>query len=149
MATHDPLSERPVSLAAPPQCGRGWFGPFRALRHRNYRLFFCGQVVSLAGSWMQLAALMWLAFQLTGTSRWPAIVAAAQLVPGLFLGAWGGVLADRCPRRRLVFYTQLLLMVLAFLLAGFVYACAETVWHLLVVALAIGVVNAVDMPARL
>src|SRR5262249_51961887 len=117
MATHDPLSDRPVSLAGPPHEGRGWFGPFRALHHRNYRLFFCGQIVSLAGSWMQLAALMWLAFQLTGTSRWPAIVAAAQLLPGLFLGAWGGVLADRCSRRRLVFYTQAALMVLAFLMA--------------------------------
>jgi len=74
-------------------------GTFRALRHRNYRLFFLGQMVSVVGSWVQLTALMWLAFHLTGTSRWPALVAAAQLIPGFLLGAWGGALADRRDER--------------------------------------------------
>lgn len=149
MGTSDSLSDRQLSVVGSTRRCHGWFSPFRALRHRNYRLFFCGQIVSLAGSWMQLAALMWLAFQLTGTSRWPAIVAAAQMVPGILLGVWGGVLADRLPRRRLVFCTQFSLMILAFLLAGFVFTCTETVWNLFAISLAIGVVNAVDLPARL
>src|SRR5438093_4122571 len=97
-------------------------GTFRALRHRNYRLFFLGQMVSVVGSWVQLTALMWLAFRLTGTSRWPALVAAAQLLPGFLLGAWGGVLADRLPRRRLLFQSQTLLLVLALTLAGLAFA---------------------------
>src|SRR3954451_8129396 len=78
-------------------------GTFSSFRHRNYRLFFLGQMVSVVGSWAQLTALMWLAFHLTGTSRWPALVAAAQLIPGCLLGAWGGALADRLPRRALIF----------------------------------------------
>src|SRR6266852_2738326 len=97
-------------------------GTFRALRHRNYRLFFLGQMVSVVGSWVQLTALMWLAFQLTGTSRWPALVAAAQLIPGFLLGAWGGALADRLPRRALIFQTQALLLVLALALTGLAFA---------------------------
>src|SRR5262249_49342211 len=117
--------------------------------HRNYRLFFLGQIVSVFGSWVQLTALMWLAFQLTGTSRWPALVAAAQLIPGFLLGAWGGALADRLPRPGLIFQTQLLLLLLALALAGLAFAGVATVWHLLVISTASGVVNAVDLPARL
>src|SRR6266540_6996027 len=80
MAVHDPLSGQEGSLTGPsPECG--CLSPFRALRHPNYRLFFFGQMVSLVGSWMQTTALMWLAFHLTHTSRWPALVAAAQMAP--------------------------------------------------------------------
>lgn len=148
MAVHDPLSGREPSAASPPP-GHGWLSPFRALRHPDYRLFFFGQMVSLVGSWMQTTALMWLAFHLTQTSRWPAIVAAAQLAPACLLGAWGGLLADRWSRRRLVFQTQTALMILALVLAALVYASEETVWLLLVISLAIGVINAIDLPARL
>src|SRR5262245_2780253 len=88
-------------------------GTFPALRHRNYRLFFFGQLVSVTGSWVQMTALMWLAFHLTGTSRWPALVAAVQLAPALLLGPWGGVLADRRPKRALLVQTQGALLVLA------------------------------------
>ncbi len=132
-----------------PRRGAGGRGPFRALRHRNYRLFFVGQSVSLVGSWVQMTALMWLAFDLTGTSRWPALVAAVQLAPAFLLGAWGGVLADCVPKRALVFQTQAALLLLALVLAGLVLAGAATVWHLLAISAAIGVVNAVDLPTRL
>ena len=81
-------------------------GTFRALRHRNYRLYFAGQVVSLTGSWVQTAALTWLAYTLTAGSSLPARVTAAQVVPTLILGAWGGSLADRLPRRSLIFLSQ-------------------------------------------
>ncbi len=149
MAAHESLPSHEVAVAGSPEDGRSWFSPFRALRHRNYRLFFFGQMISLAGSWIQLAALMWLAYHLTGTSRWPGLVAAAQMLPAFLLGPWGGALADRLPKRRLVFWTQSALMVLAMVLALIVYAEEETVWHLLAISLAIGVVNAVDLPARL
>src|SRR5262245_7828588 len=137
-----------AGLDSPRRSG-GRLGTFRALRHRNYRLFFLGQMVSVVGSWMQLTALMWLAFHLTGTSRWPALVAAAQLIPCFLLGAWGGALADRWPRRALIFQTQTALLVLALALAALTFAGTATVWHLLAIAVASGVVNAVDLPARL
>src|SRR5438105_3609973 len=80
----------------------GLAATFRSLRHRNYRLYFFGQLVSLVGTWMQTTALIWLAFDLTGESKWPAWVSAAQIVPTLFLGLWGGTLADRWPKRTLI-----------------------------------------------
>src|SRR5579883_3144516 len=88
---------------------------FRALRHRNYRLYFFGQFVSVTGSWAQSAALMWLAYQLTHENRWPALVGAMQVLPTAVLGAWGGSLADRMPKRGLIFLTQAALLLLALL----------------------------------
>src|SRR3954471_19606427 len=96
--------------------GLGRLGTFRALRHRNYRLYFAGQLVSLTGSWVQTAALTWVAYELTGQNGFTAFVAAAQVVPTLLLGVWGGGLADRWPRRALIFATQALLLALAALL---------------------------------
>src|SRR5438876_9279588 len=86
--------------------GRWRLATFRALAHRNYRLYFTGQLVSLTGSWVQTAALTWLAYKLTGQSFWPGLIGAAQVVPTLLLGVWGGSLADRWPRRQLIFFTQ-------------------------------------------
>jgi MFS family permease len=122
---------------------------FRALRHRNYRLYFFGQLISLTGSWVQTAALMWLAYALTGQSQWPALVLAAQVLPTSLLGAWGGILADRWPKRSLIFTTQAALLVLAVLLGVQVLYGRVTPWHLLAVSAASGVVNAIDLPARL
>src|SRR5947199_7696481 len=82
-----------------------WVVPFRALRHRNYRLYFFGQLVSLTGSWVQTTALMWLAYELTKQSRWPALISAVQVLPTVVLGLWGGHVADRWPRRALIFST--------------------------------------------
>src|SRR5437899_2510098 len=91
----------PASTEAPPFSPDlpWWALPFRALRHRNYRLYFAGQLVSVVGSWVQTTALMWLAYRLTRQSQWPALVATAQMLPTFFLGAWGGALADRVPKR--------------------------------------------------
>src|SRR4051794_38241668 len=88
-------------------------GTFRALRHRNYRLYFFGQTVSLVGSWMQTTVLTWLAYDLTGEARWSAVILAAHVLPTLLLGILGGGLADRLPRRPLIFLTQLGLLVLS------------------------------------
>src|SRR4051812_30843571 len=85
-----PPAESP-SPPLPAPVLRGWRMTFRSLRHRNYRLFFFGQLVSLIGSWVQTTALLWLAHELTGDSTWPGLVAAGQILPTFFLGAWGGV----------------------------------------------------------
>jgi MFS family permease len=122
---------------------------FRALRHRNYRLYFTGQAISLTGSWLQTAALTWLAYDLTGRSRWPALVAAGGVLPTFLLGAWGGGLADRWPKRRLIFACQAALLVLALVLAGVVACGAAAPWNLLLISFLCGLVNAVDLPARL
>src|SRR5438309_9635181 len=79
---------------------------FRSLRHRNYRRYFLGQLVSFTGSWMQSAALMWLMYDRTADPRWPGWLLVAQVGPTLLLGTWGGALADRWPKRRLVLATQ-------------------------------------------
>src|SRR2546429_3487578 len=84
----------------------GFAGTFRSLRHRNYRLYFFGQLISLTGSWVQTTALMWLVYELTQQSMWAALIAAAQVLPTFLLGAWGGALADRWPKRHLIFLTQ-------------------------------------------
>jgi MFS family permease len=105
--------------------------------------------VSLTGSWVQTAALTWVAYEWTGQNRFTALVAAAQVVPMLFLSVWGGALADRWPRRALIFGTQFLLLALAGLLGGLVLLGLATPAALLAIALLIGVVNAVDTPARL
>jgi MFS family permease len=135
----------------PPLCPTlpWWALPFSALRHRNYRLYFGGQLVSLIGSWVQTTALMWLAYHLTRQSQWPALIATAQILPTFFLGAWGGALADRVSKRALIFTTQAALLVLAVLLGGLVLSGHVTPWQLLAISLAAGVVNAIDLPARL
>src|SRR5450432_481891 len=75
---------------------------FRSLKHRNYRLYFFGQIVSYTGSWAQSAALMWLVYDRTADSLWPALLLIAQVAPTLLLGPLGGALSDRYPRKRVV-----------------------------------------------
>lgn len=133
-----------------PKTFRHWrTDTFRALRHRNYRLYFCGQFISVTGSWAQSAALMWLAYALTKESSWPALVGAMQVLPTFVLGAWGGSLADHWPKRPLIFLSQATLLLLAIVLGGLVLLGHITPWHLLAVATAAGIVNAIDLPARL
>lgn len=127
----------------------GLAATFRSLRHRNYRLYFFGQLVSLTGTWMQNAALVWLAFHLTGESKWAALVNAAQILPTFFFGAWGGALADRWPKRSLIFLTQSAFLVLALVLAGLTFARVITPGQLLLVTTINGLVQAIDLPARL
>jgi MFS family permease len=106
-------------------------------------------MVSLVGTWVQTTALMWLAFELTHEAKWPPLVLAVQMLPGFFLGTWGGYLADRWPKRRLIFWTQAAYLVLALVLAGLALGGVVRPWHLLVIGAANGVVNAADLPARL
>lgn len=122
---------------------------FRALRHRNYQLYFWGQFISVTGSWAQSAALTWLAYELTGESLWASLVGAMQVLPTFLLGVWGGSLADRWPKRPLIFLSQATLLLLAILLGSLVLLGQITPWHLLAIATAAGIVNALDLPARL
>jgi MFS family permease len=122
---------------------------FRSLRHRNYRRYFLGQLVSFTGSWMQSAALMWLMYDRTGDLRWPSWLLVAQVGPTLVLGAWGGHLADRWPKRKLVFRTQAAFLVNSVLLTLLVASDLALPSLILGLQVVNGVVQAVDLPARL
>ncbi len=140
------LSNEPASS---PGSARGLAATFRSLRHRNYRLYFFGQLISLVGTWMQTTAMMWLAFELTQASTWPALVGTAGILPTFLFGAFGGALAERVPKRSLIFATQSAFLVLALLLAVLGYAGIVTAWQLLLVSAVTGLVQAIDLPARL
>src|SRR6185312_17280280 len=121
MSQHATAPVTPPLSSPLPKTSRQWrTDTFRALRHRNYRLYFCGQFISVTGSWAQSAALTWLAYALTKESSWPALVGAMQVLPTFVLGAWGGSLADRWPKRSLIFLAQATLLFLAVLLGGLV-----------------------------
>ncbi|MBA4064996.1 MAG: hypothetical protein C0501_15045 [Isosphaera sp.] len=122
---------------------------FRSLRHRNYRRYFLGQIVSFTGSWMQSAALMWLLYDRTGDPRWPAWLLVAQVGPTLLLGPWGGGLADRVPKRRLVLTTQSAFLAHAVLLTLLVATDLATPPLVLGLMAVSGVIQAADLPARL
>jgi MFS family permease len=122
---------------------------FRSLRvSRNFRVFWYGAVVSNVGTWMQSVAQGYLVYQLTGSTFMLGAVGFAQSMPFLVFSLWGGVLADRLERRRLMTWTQTGSMLLAFLLAGLTFAGIVTVWHILAIALVNGTVNAFNVPVR-
>jgi MFS family permease len=122
-----------------------WRGAFR---HRNFRLFWFGQLISLVGTWMQTLAQAWLILLLTHDPLWLGFVAAVQFLPVLILGLFGGVIADILPKRTTIVATQVASMLLAFALAALTFANVVQVWHILVLAALLGAVNAVDMPTR-
>ena len=128
--------------------GVTWRDTFAALKHRNFRLFFIGQLVSLIGSWMQNTAQGWLVYQLTGSKVLLGTVAAVGSLPMLLLSVWGGSVADRHPKRSVVFFTQGGMMLLAFAFAALVWSGGIRPWHILVLAALGGVAMAFDMPAR-
>jgi MFS family permease len=123
-------------------------GTFRSLRNRNYRLFWFGQLVSLCGTWMQTVALGWLVLELHGRGSTLGLVVAAQFVPTLVAGPWGGLLADRFDKRRILVTTQTFLAVIAAVLAGLTLAGVVRLWMLYVISLATGVVAVFDNPTR-
>ncbi len=127
--------------------GRIWQA-LRALRHRNFQLFFSGQFLSLIGTWMQTVAQAWLVYRLTGSSLLLGAVGFASQVPVFLVAPIGGTIADRHDRQRLVIATQTVSMILAFILAGVTLTHVVQVWHIFVLAALLGVVNAFDIPAR-
>ena len=120
----------------------------RALRHRNYRLLFFGQLVSLCGVWMQITAQGWLVLRLTNSPLWLGLIAAAQSLPVLLLSLPAGALADKAPKRTLLLITQSVSMISALLLALLLFTGQIQGWHVLVAALLGGVVSAVENTAR-
>jgi MFS family permease len=121
---------------------------FRALRHRNYRLFFSGQIISLVGTWMQSVAQSWLVYRLTGSSLLLGLVGFASQIPVFLLGSIGGAVADRYSRHRIVIGTQTFAMVLAFILSALTLLGHIQVWQIMTLAALVGIVNAFDVPAR-
>ncbi len=121
---------------------------FSSLRVPNYRKYFSGQVISITGNWMQIVGEMWLMVKLTGSGAAVGLTAGLQFLPILLFGAWGGLLADRLPKRRVLTYTQLSLMVPALALFALAASGAVQPWMVLVLVLVRGSVVAIDNPSR-
>jgi len=123
-------------------------GLLRALKHRNYRLFFAGQLISLIGTWMQTVAQSWLIYRLTGSTILLGLVGFASQFPVFLFAPLGGAVADRYPRHRLLVLTQSLAMILAMILALLTLSGAIKVSEIFVLATLLGIVNAFDIPTR-
>ena len=121
---------------------------FRSLRHRNFRLFWSGQLVSLIGTWMQNVGQAWLVLELTHSSLKLGIVSALQFLPMLFLSLFTGPFIDYFDKRKIIIWTQAALMTLAFVLSVLVWTGTVQYWHVVVLATLLGIVNTIDMPAR-
>ncbi len=121
---------------------------FAALQHRNYRLFFFGQLVSLVGTWMQNVAQAWLVYELTNSPFKLGVVSFCSGVPVLAFSLWAGVVADRMPKRRLLLMTQTVMMTLAFILAADMFLGTIQWWHVAILAFMLGTANAFDAPTR-
>jgi len=120
----------------------------RAFRYRNYRLFFLGQGISVVGTWMQMIAMSWLVYRLTGSALLLGAVGFVTQIPSLFIMPFAGVLIDRLDRRRILIWTQALATLQAVILTVIVYTGAVQIWHIFALGLFIGLVNSVDMPTR-
>ena len=120
----------------------------RALRHRNFQLFFSGQLISLIGTWMQSIAESWLVYRLTGSALLLGAAGFASQIPVFLVAPLGGIVADRFNRQRIVIGTQISSMILALVFATLTLTGLIRVWHIFVLAALLGVVNAFDIPAR-
>jgi MFS family permease len=131
---HPSTNPRPARLAA--------------LQHRDFRLFWSGQLVSLIGTWMQSVGQAWLVLELTGSPFQLGLVTALQFTPILFLSPVGGAMSDRFPKRGIILLTQTTMMTQAFVLAGLVWSGQVRYWHVAVLATIYGLGRAIDIPAR-
>lgn len=142
------FADTPIS-SLPPAENRSRFRDLvRSLRHRNFQLFFSGQMISLIGTWMQNIAQAWLVYRLTGSSLLLGMVGFAGQIPIFLFAPLGGLAADRWNRHRVVIGTQTASMILAFMLAALTLLHIVRVWEIMVLAALLGVVNAFDVPAR-
>lgn len=135
-------------LSASLRLGWHWPEALRALRHPNYRLYFFGQLISLIGTWMQTTAQQWLVYRITGSQLSLGLVTFAGFIPVLLLSLFMGVVVDRVSRRRLLVLTQSWFLLLALALALLTFLGIVQYWHIIVLALLLGIGNALDMPAR-
>ncbi len=125
-----------------------WQDTFAALKHYNYRLWFFGQLISLAGTWMQSTAQGYLIYQLTDSPAYLGVVGFVGGLPSWLFMLFGGVIADRLPRRTLLVITQAAMMVLALVLAALTFTGMVRPWHIVLLAFLLGIANAFDAPAR-
>lgn len=135
----EPISEQQV---------KGLLRAFLALRHRNFRLFWFGQLISLIGTWMQTTGQAWLVLELTHSAWMLGLVGALQFLPVMVLALFGGVLADRIPKRKVLLCTQSFAMLQATALWILVASGQVHLWHVLLLASLLGLNNSVDMPTR-
>jgi predicted MFS family arabinose efflux permease len=141
----EPPSEQEVAALARPSSALALFTVFR---HRNYRLFFSGQLVSLMGTWMQSVAQAWLVYRLTHSPFLLGLTSFCAQVTVFFMASFGGMIADRVDRRRMLLVTQGLSMLQAGILAGLTIAGVVQVWEVIALAFGIGLINSVDVPTR-
>src|SRR5437763_924039 len=111
-----------------------WRNTFASLKHRNFRLFFAGQLISLIGTWMQNTAQGWLVYELTGSKILLGVVAAVGSTPMMLFSVLGGSVADRKSKRRVLLWTQTSMMIFAFLFAALVWSGRIRPWHIMVLA---------------
>jgi MFS family permease len=139
-----------VTVAKPvvAQGPRGLLRTFAALRHRNFRLFWFGQLISLIGTWMQSIGQSWLVLELTHSAFLLGLVGALQFLPVMLFSLFGGVLADRLPKRKVVICTQTAAAIQATILWLLVATGTVQLWHVLVLATLLGITNSIDMPTR-
>jgi MFS family permease len=121
---------------------------FRALRYRNFRLFFSGQSISLVGTWMQAIAMSWLVYRLTNSPLLLGLVGFSSQIPTFILGPFAGVIADRFSRHRILIFTQTIAMLQAFILAFLTLSGRINVWEVVALGFFLGCVNSLDIPAR-
>ena len=121
---------------------------FESLRNRNYRIFYAGQTVSIVGTWMQKVAQVWLVLELTDSGVLLGVTAALQQLPTLLLTPWGGLLADRLDKRKILLVTQASAAVPALALGVLTLTGDITIWVVMALALLLGVIEAFDKPAR-
>jgi MFS family permease len=126
----------------------GFTRTFASLRNRNFRIFFTAQIVSVTGTWMQSIAQMWLVLHLTGSGFALGVTAALQFTPILLFGTWGGLIADRVDKRKLLMVTQSAAGLVALVLAGLTLGGLVRLWMVYVLAFALGIVSVFDNPGR-
>jgi len=124
------------------------FNSLRALKHKNFRLYFSGQGLSVIGTWVQRIALTWLVYRLTNSAFLLGVVGFAGQIPLLIVTPFAGVLADRLDKHKILLYTQSLSMVQAFVLAGLVLLNTIQVWEIIALSIILGIFDALDMPTR-
>jgi len=150
--SRSPIQEAAAANGAEESAGRRsrWQVAWRALRHRNFQLFFSGQLISLVGTWMQSVAQSWLVYRLTHSALLLGSVGFASQIPVFLFAPLGGITADRINRRHVVIGTQVAAMLLAFILAALTltHVVDRQVWLIFVLAALLGVVNAFDIPGR-
>src|SRR5579859_4653883 len=143
------VSEQETPAIIPPKSpGKGLLRAFTSLGQRNYRLFWFGQMISSIGSYMQTIGQAWLVLELTHSAWQLGLVGALQSLPVLLFSLFGGVFADRLPKRRVLLVTQAAAMIQALLLWALIATSTVQIWHIYILALLLGLTRSLDTPTR-